>query len=281
MFRAYRPDSLRVLEDCFYEDYPQTKIERVAGQVVNDEIKTKTYLLSVFSDIREIYKYYAGMKPSGRVPSISTQLLYEMLLHCPNFIDNQVINYQEIEQTVIACNGGRKEINPLMPDKVLVRCTFLEALVRLCIVKYYRTNEVDLPHQAVMKGFEENLLPYFQTFKCHNWRKERLWHEEIDIVFKRLNEYTEQIYKKYSGRYPIPGSTKKFMSSEEFLLIFQHSGLFSQQDVSQSQTLSSGLGEEEEEEDEFGPKLTQKFVNACFNVSMMTNKKETKEDKHY
>lgn len=131
------------------------------------------------------------MKPTGRVPGINTQLLYELLQNCEGFIDNKVLRYQEVEANIIACNGGRKEVNPLMPDKAVVRCTFLEVLVRLCIDKYYRTNEVDLPHVAIETGFEEHLLPYFRTFKCHNWRKERLWHEEIDVVYKRLNEYTE------------------------------------------------------------------------------------------
>ena len=107
-----------------------------------------------------------------------------------------------------------------MPASTVVRSTFVEALLRLCMEKYYRTNEVDLPSQSVQKGFEECLLPYFSTFKCHDWRKERLWFEENDIVYKRFNDYTEMVYQKYSGRYLKPGSTKKLMSCEEFLLIF-------------------------------------------------------------
>jgi len=183
VFRAYKADSARILEDCFDSDWPQTKIERVVGQVVNDEVRTRAYLASVFKHIREVYKYYSAVKPTGRITGVGAAILGELLSHCNNFVDGTVIKPQDLEAVIIACNGGRREVNPLMPNQVLVRCTFFEALVRLSTDKFYRTNVVDLPSLAVQKGFEEHFLPYFATFKAHDWRKERLWREEIDLVY--------------------------------------------------------------------------------------------------
>lgn len=137
----------------------------------------------MYEQIREVYKYYAGIRPTGRVASIGAAVLGELLSHCNDFVDGTVIKTQDLEAVIIACNGGRREVNPLMPNNVLVRCTFFEALVRLSTDKFYRTNVVDLPSEAVERGFDEHFLQHFSTFRAHDWRKERLWREEVDIVY--------------------------------------------------------------------------------------------------
>lgn len=65
-------------------------------------------------------------------------------------------------------------------------------------------------------SFDNHFLPYFETFDCHKWRKERLWREEIDIVMSRFIDKLELIYKKYTGKFANPGSVKQFMSLDEF-----------------------------------------------------------------
>ena len=107
---------------------------------------------------------------------------------------------------------------------------------------------------AVIKAFEEHFLPHFKTFQCHEWRLERLWQEEIDVVYTRFFDNAKRIYEKFSGKYVQPGS-KPSMSHEEFVSILERSGL-----------------------------LNEHFANReaipLFNLSMMTNIEETAKDRH-
>lgn len=50
---------------------------------------------------------------------------------------------------MIACNGGKRTQNYLSPDKALIRCQFIEVLVRLSIDKYYKTKVVETISEAV------------------------------------------------------------------------------------------------------------------------------------
>ena len=104
-------------------------------------------------------------------------------------------------------------------------------------------------------AFETHFLPYFKTFQCHDWRKERLWKEEIDIVLSRLLESLDLCYKRYSGKYVLPGSGKRTMSLDEFTQLLGDAGL-----------LNEHFGNRE--------------VGPLWNLSMMTNKDEVNNEKH-
>ena len=71
--------------------------------------------------MRETYKYYAGLSPLGRLMSISSPTLAEMLSKCNGFVDQKTIKLSDIDLQVIACNGGKRVSNWLSPDKNLVR----------------------------------------------------------------------------------------------------------------------------------------------------------------
>jgi len=104
-------------------------------------------------------------------------------------------------------------------------------------------------------AFEQHYLPYFETFNCHNWRKERLWREEIDLLFSRFLDKLEILYKRYTGKYATPGSNKLHMSLEEFVNLLSDGGL-----------LNEHFGNREA-----GP---------LWNLAMMTNKEELTNEKH-
>lgn len=92
----------------------------------------------------------------------------------------------------------------------------MEVLVRLSIDKFFKNGLVESTSEAVILAFENHFLPYFETFDCHVWRKEKLWREEMDLVYSRFIDRLKTIYKKYTGKYMQPGSNKVFMSLEEF-----------------------------------------------------------------
>lgn len=109
-----------------------------------------------------------------------------MFTHCFGFIDGKNMKSSDIELSLIAANGGKKENGPLTPDKAIVRNQFIEVLVRLSIDKYLKTQIVESPSEAVFLAFDKHFLPWFNTFDSHVWRKERLWREEIDCIYTRF-----------------------------------------------------------------------------------------------
>jgi hypothetical protein len=61
---------------------------------------------------------------------------------------------------------------------------------------------------AVKRLFENNLLPFFKKFECHQFRKSKLWNEECDAVAKKYMKVLQELFRKYSGRYALAGQAK-------------------------------------------------------------------------
>lgn len=254
VFKNYKPDKKGLIDQCFDIDWENTKCEKIIrGDGESD--KVKAYIKGIYGHMRETYKYYAGLSPLGRMPCIGPGTLTELLNRCDGFIDGKTIKISDVDLQVIACNGGKRVVNYLSPDKALIRAQFIEVLVRLALDKYFKTKEAATHSEAVEMAFEKHFLPYFKTFECHNWRMERLWQEEIDILYTRFHDKLQFIYKKYTGKYATPGSNKFTMSLEEFTTLLGHGGL-----------LNENFGNREA-----GP---------LWNLAMMTNKDEFTSEKH-
>jgi hypothetical protein len=56
--------------------------------------------------------------------------------------------------------------------------------------------------------FNDSICAYTSKFDCHEWRKNRLWNEECDIVFKYYLNVLKGAYEKFSGRASKPGQIK-------------------------------------------------------------------------
>lgn len=54
-------------------------------------------------------------------------------------------------------------------------------------------------------AFENYFLKFFRGFDCHRFRKERLWNEPCDIVFRRFIKVVQALYARFSGKYAMPG----------------------------------------------------------------------------
>ena len=107
----------------------------------------------------------------------------------------------------------------------------------------------------MQNSFENYFLPFFQGFDCHTFRKEKLWNEECDLVFKRLYKIVQALYVRFSGKYALPGQPK-YMSLDEFIEMVSQSGVVS---------------------DTFGTRE----ISPLFNLSMMTQKNELDSERHY
>ena len=242
VFRTYRPDKPALLDECFEIDWKYTKCDRI---VKNDLEEVKAYLKSVWPHVREAYKYYAGLSPLGRVMGMGPTTLGELLSHCSDFIDGNTIRGSDIDLQFIACNGGKKVQSYLSPDKGLVRFQMLEVLVRLAVDKYIKTGVTKSYLEAVKSAFENHYLTYFQNFQSHRFRKDRLWRQEIDVLYTRLEPALRAIFHRYSGKYIAPGQLVRTTSLDEVIEMMTGAELV---------------------DDRFG----QREIGPCFNSSMMT-----------
>ena len=63
--------------------------------------------------------------------------------------------------------------------------------------------------------FKEFMFPVFKHYDCHEWRKKKLWVEEVDYVLKIALPALREVYKRNSGKFSMPGAPK-YMSVVEF-----------------------------------------------------------------
>ena len=253
VFRTYKPDDKKILNNCFEIDWENTKIGKVVKNG-DDIVKVKRFLKENYKSFRETYKYYSAVAPAGLIFSIGTNTFSDIVSNCKGLIDIENFKLSDLDLEFVATNAGvsRAKFNP---DRSMVRHEFLEIFVRIAITKYFKSKIVESIPEAVVKLYEENVKPLFSQFDWHKWRKEKLWNEEWDVTYKRNLATFDKIYRNNSGRYALPGATK-FMSLDEFFDLICSWGVV---------------------DDNFG----QREIGTLFNLSMMTQRNELDYDRHF
>ena len=61
---------------------------------------------------------------------------------------------------------------------------------------------------AIEKLLKVHVINKFGDTDPHLWRRQFLWNEECDLVFKKYLPYIKSIYKENIGRHNMPGETK-------------------------------------------------------------------------
>ena len=102
----------------------------------------------------------------------------------------------------------------------------MEVFTRMILRKYFKGKVVETEMAAIIEGFETSIQPAFIKFDCHEWRKDVLWKEENDIIYKRYMPAFKKIYEKHSGRLALPGA-KKFVCMDEFYEMINDTGVVS------------------------------------------------------
>ena len=222
IFAPYRIDNEEILANCFDIDWNDSKIPKILKNDPDID-KIKDFLGSIYRNIRECYKNYAGISPSNQVFCISKTLFNEILnsVH-PSIIDsNLTITAIDLEfiTTISGVRGGK-----FNPTRDLVRYQFLEVFVRLAIHKYFKNNICKSKYEAIYKFFTEDIGNYLNNFKSYEWREQHYFCEEVEYILKEYTAELDELFKLYSGRYTMP-SMPKFVSLEEFSEMIAQSGV--------------------------------------------------------
>jgi hypothetical protein len=127
---------------------------------------------------RETYKHYSAVGPSGPIPSIGTNVFGDILNNFENdLIDYKSLKLSDIDLEFISTKaGGGKYM--YLPERQIVRFQFLEILVKIAVVKYFRSKIIKNLSQAITKCFDTHFFKFMRSLDSRTWRVNTLWSEE-------------------------------------------------------------------------------------------------------
>ena len=101
MYAKFKPDTEKLLMDCFDYDYLLSKIDKIFKDKYQ-LLKTKDILLKHYQLIKDSYKKFSGDEMENEKPAISCKAFIEIMKNC-NFVDGINVTDQiiEIEFTLV------------------------------------------------------------------------------------------------------------------------------------------------------------------------------------
>ena len=87
--------------------------------------------------IKEHYKIQAGYGMLGNVFSVALNQYTDFIKETIDMIDGEKINQSDADRLFITVNANKR--GPLIPANALVRCQFMEILIRLALKKYFES----------------------------------------------------------------------------------------------------------------------------------------------
>lgn len=193
VFKDYKPDNDKIRAKCFEFDWECSKLPKIIKDDT-DRAQIRKYLNGIYKHLREAYKAHAAIAPAGQVFSIGTNVFSEMMQKSNGVLDGKLLKMSDIDLEFVATNAGPKKNNAMIPERQMIRYQSMEVLVRLATTKYFRSGTVKSVPLAVETFFDNEVLPYYNTFDCHKWRTEKLWNEKCDHVYKRYLPAMNKLY---------------------------------------------------------------------------------------
>jgi len=239
---------------CFEYDWAHSKVDKIFKNDLSQMNEVKNVMKKYYKTIRDIYKYHSALDPCNNVFAISENVIFDIIKKA-NAIDNESLKIPDVNLEFITTNTmeANQKSSKLNPERFLIRYEFFEFLIRIALRKFKKFEDLSKT-QACTKFMEENILPKFQNYDCHIWRKERLWNENCDKVLKKYLNLINILFNNYSGRNFFPNKPK-YVSIEEFVELIGKANLIN---------------------DKFG----SRELIILYNLSMMTQVQELDDDRH-
>ena len=186
VFRDYIGDYNTLLNECFNEDIERSKIRELCGKEFESIIE---YLRNIFPYIKETYKYLASK--AWLDWDIWLELIIEFA-HQNKIISQVDLRAHDIESIIKTFRYWNSTT-----EVYFARYQFLELLVRISIMKYYRNRKVAKISQAV-KMFFKHFLKVFDHQSSQDFRVERLYKQTIDKILYRHQNVLVKLYYYYA-----------------------------------------------------------------------------------
>lgn len=165
VFAAYKPDTTKLLNDCFEKDWARTKVDRIVKDEEERE-RLKTYVRSIYKWFREVYKFFSGSDPMNDIFCIGVNVFSDLIVNqIPGFIDGKTLKLSDLDLERIQTNANEQN-GKFNPKNNMVRHNFLEVFIRLCDTKYIKNKaggeEVNTISKAFKVMFDNELFPTFK-----------------------------------------------------------------------------------------------------------------------
>lgn len=137
VFKDYlkEPDQ-KLIDKCFESDWNNKKVLKFKK---SEEKDVKAEIYRVYHIYKETYKYFAGQDPTGNIFSIGmntiNQFMNEHLVCIDHDDKNAKLKPADADRMFITVNAGRS--GPTNPANNLIRCQFMEYIMRCAIEKYF------------------------------------------------------------------------------------------------------------------------------------------------
>ena len=79
LFKDWRKDDTDMLDRCFDFDWKNSFIEKIIAKTNENVDDFKQFLRAKYKDLKECYKYYSSLAPSGEIWSISSNVFSEFV----------------------------------------------------------------------------------------------------------------------------------------------------------------------------------------------------------
>ena len=162
------------IEQTFKIDYEQTKISKLIKDPL-DLVQTRDFLDENYAYFKELYlnSQYNSVYPF--VNKLETASFCERAL-----LVDSVLNTSNCDLLFVSCNTTNK--GGIKQKTGLLRCEFLEYIVRLANFKFIQTGTTATFLQAVKKVFDEFIKPNIVLLPWQEFRDEELWTIEVNDV---------------------------------------------------------------------------------------------------
>eukprot|EP00878_Enallax_costatus_P045018 GHUV01053851.1.p1 GENE.GHUV01053851.1~~GHUV01053851.1.p1 ORF type:complete len:472 (+),score=157.43 GHUV01053851.1:213-1628(+) len=172
------------------------KSDKQAMQDVHDMLKKH------YQAFYSVFVYYAA---GGNDPYHMPLNAYSSLLDDAGIPDPESLSCKrsDCDTIFIVCNFQPDKNSPdvaVNDEHALMRFEFMEAVVRLALAKYGKGQATDDLGIAVELLFERNLLPRLPPMAMlvsNDFRTERLYTEEVDLLFKQHQNLLKALYSRY------------------------------------------------------------------------------------
>lgn len=233
IFKPYVKDTPELLEKCFEQDWKDSKITKIVKDPADLE-QTKALLKSVYPKLKDAYRYYATIGRQGQIPCISSNA-YSDFINQSGIVDYKLLKLSDVDLKVIAAKSIApqdkekidKQYQYLNPERALVRCQFLEMVVRLAGAKFIDTKQMTSYSQAIQEILNNNMEALLNQFASTQiWRDNRYWNEMCDYKLRTYEDILLYIFKCYSESYKVSFIKKKFMTISEFKTFLNDASVF-------------------------------------------------------